>query len=113
TLKQVNFANPVTIGEKLTITGTIEGSTLRLNFCGNTLEVTDASIASVNGRYFFFEQFGTASPSINVLTHRVWANSGTMELGQNSSQPRATKLSDHALGFVENLRVAIRRNSYR
>lgn len=99
TIASNSFATtPLRQGERQILSGEIDGNTLRLKLGGKTLEVTDARIGQVNGRYFTYEYFGNY-PTTNVAQiywHRVWANSPNMM--EFANQPYSASLFDFANG---------------
>jgi hypothetical protein len=99
-IASTNFASTQRLeqGVRQVVSGEVDGNTVRIQIGGKKLEVTDARVGEVNGRYFTYEYFGNA-PSTNVAQvywHKVWANSPNSMNWAN--QPYSQNLADFANG---------------
>jgi hypothetical protein len=98
--KTFTLVNPRPIrikDKKFTINGSITGNTLRISVAGSYHELTDPRIGQINGRFIFFEQFGSTA-SNRIRYYKVWANA----LSENgvSAQDRSIALSQLSNGYL-------------
>jgi hypothetical protein len=104
TIKTQSFGNTILeSGVRHTLSGEIDGDTVRVRIGGKNVEVTHPLVSEVTGRFFTFESFLPTPADTNqhaaIYWHRAWANAPTMMTF--AAQPYSESLFDFANGDAQ------------